>query len=215
MEDDPASSGQHQSGTPFISTTNLLDERNTRMSRRTTTTNFNALSSALAVASSPSSRDPSTYPDPHRTETGTSTPALQSEENLTLTERKTLLDRGTISPRPSLPRANSQTLIYDSHQPRRSNTVDKSKQNDMFTAWRQSLQHENTSAHPVAMAGHARQAMLSQRERAGHREAERIRRRESREARKDLAMRTGMLTSAHQEALRRMQSQVKHNGSGD
>lgn len=226
--------------TPLASTSNLLDERNTRLSRRTTTTSFNALANPNLniTAPTPEPGAPrSDAPSVDQSNFASSDPIVPGgEENLTLAERKALMQQGTITPatttvnssgrargrqsstpvppQPALGRVSSThnpALIYDSHQPRRSNTVDTLKQNAMLSQWRSSLQ-QDTMAKPNALAEEqARQAMLSQRERAGARRQKEVRQRETRESMRDVAMRSGTLVDRHQEALRKMQAKANEN----
>ncbi|KAK5166235.1 uncharacterized protein LTR77_008496 [Saxophila tyrrhenica] len=217
IEEDQATSGPYQSSTPFASTSNLLDERNTRLSRRTTTTSFNALASQPSLNIQAPTPEPGRTPGPPLTEVG----SIPGEEDLTLSERKALIDQGAISPpsrhrqssNPTPPRA-SNSHIYDSHQPRRTNTVDMARQSAMLSQWRQSLQ-QNTPYQPVGVAEEqARQAMLSQREHAGAKRQKELQRRESRDSRREVAMRTGQLAGAHQEAMRRMQAKANESVAG-
>ena len=209
--------------TPIGSTANLLDDRNNRLKKRITTTSFNALTTVPNVNTIvPSSIDGAAAAE--------NTSSGESKEDLTLAERKALIDQGAIQPsssrpksrhrppsatgpNPTLGRMNSTTnphLIYDSHQPQRrsSNTADKKQQqNAMLTQWRQSLQQEGI-ARPTINEEQARNAMLSQRRQASFRSQREQMDRETRENMRDVAMRTGQLTNAHQDAMRRMQAKA-------
>jgi len=226
IEEDRAVSGPYQSTTPFVSTSNLLDERNTRLSRRTTSTSFNALAGTPNLNLQAPTPEPGMTPEPPTTASSTSDPShIPGEENLTLAERKALIEQGTISPpptrrqsynpgAPTLGRVNSTNnpgLIYDSHQPRRTNTVDTVKQNAMLTQWRTSLQQGESAPRVAVAEEQARQAMLSQRERVGHSQRRASQRRETRESMRDVGMRTGQLTNKHQEAMRKMQAKANEN----
>ena len=211
LEDDRDTSG-------LYTDPNLLDQRNTRLSRRTTTTNFNALTNPNLNITSPTSEPPGAFPS---TPASTISDPLTADETLTLAERKAAMELGTLTPssppprpttRPALGRVSSThnpNLIYDSHQPRRSNTVDTQKQNAMLTQWRTSLQAEAGAKAPAMAEEQARQQMMMQRERAGRRGQKESRRNQTRDSMRDVAMRTGQLTTAHQEAMRRMQAKVK------
>ena len=221
MEDDTASSHQ-DFATPLGSTANLLDSRNDRMKKRITTTSFNALNSAASA-------NPITTSDIIGPETDAPAPPSEpiDEENLTLAQRKVLVEQGIIQPasppqtrtrqssNPVPNRTSNQQLIYDSHQPKRSNTVDTVKQNAMLTQWRQSLQQESYASKPNAVAEEqARMAMLNQRQAAAYRHQKEQVRREARESMKDVAMRTQQLTDRHQDAIRRMQAKANAKAAG-
>ena len=194
--------------TPLGSTINLLDDRNSRLQKRITTTSFNALN-IPTTAETPVS------------ENGTA-------ENIPLSQRKELLDSGAITPlsppklksrhsnTPNLNRTTSttsQNLIYDSHQPRRSHTVDTRKQSAMLTQWRQSLQQEanaNSLANPLnAAEEQARMQMIMQQRQVEHQARKKEKEKEGRDRERDVAMRTSLLAGAHQDALRRMQAKAQ------
>lgn len=226
-----ANSGPYgNSVTPGASSTNLLDERNDRLKRRTTTTSFAALREAAENAN-PDKQEPDNISLTDRNHQPI------NEEDLTLAERKALIQQGTIqpttspqqtqkqprrssnpppapAPAPGPSRMNSTTnnknIIYDSHQPKRSNTVDTARQSAMLTQWRSSLTpHQVSRRESQAAEEQARQAMMMQRQQSEHRKQRRESQMKKRESMIDVAMRTGQLTSAHQDALRRMQNQVK------
>jgi hypothetical protein len=184
--------------TPLGSTINLLDARNTRLEKRMTTTSFNALN--IPTSSTPISETP-------------------SSQDIPLSQRKDLIDQGVITPL-SPPRAktrnsitrtastNNQKLIYDSHQPRRSNTVDPRKQSAMLTQWRQSLHAEATNTPTAVLEEQMRMQMIMQQRQTEHQARKKEREREGRDKERDVAMRTSMLAGAHQDALRRMQAKA-------
>lgn len=192
--------------TPLGSTLNLLDARKGALDKRLTTTSFNALN--VPVSTTPIS------------ETGTS-----PSQDIPLSQRKEMIDQGVIRPM-SPPKAKTrhssttpniltrtasttnQNLIYDSHQPRRSNTVDTKKQSAMLSQWRQSLQQEATSTPTSALEEQARMQMIMQQRHVEHQARKKEREREGRERERDVAMRTSMLAGAHQDALRRMQAKA-------
>lgn len=220
MEESPAG----DFATPTTSSSNLLDQRNDRLKRKTTTTNFNALHVGLAEdtpalrvrAATPT--QPSVSPSP--------TPA----DDLPLAQRKALIQQGALAPTSPPPRPTRRTsaplavtrthstsnphLIYDSHQPPRSATGDAAaRQEAMYSAWRSSLAtappHAGGAGGGVEAA--ARAQMLARRDV----EAEaRVRRQEAqarRESRMDLAMRRGELHGAHRGVLRRMQERANRS----
>ncbi|KAF2719893.1 hypothetical protein K431DRAFT_304869 [Polychaeton citri CBS 116435] len=102
--------------------------------------------------------------------------------------------------------------IYDSHQPKRSNTVDQVKQNAMMTQWRTSLQHEASVKQPAIAEESARQHLLSERRQKEWQQQRQAAERNQRESVMDMAMRTGQLHGAHQDAMRRMQAKANKNG---
>ena len=189
--------------TPLGSTINLLDDRNHRLQKRMTTTSFNALNIAAAA-------------EPPVSETGTA-------DNIPLSQRKELLDSGALDPTPLSPPTSSkprpstlsrtastqnQNLIYDSHQPRRSNTVDTRKQSAMLTQWRQSLQQEANPTPMNVAEEQARMQMIMMQRQVEHQARKKEREKEGRERERDVAMRTSLLAGAHQDALRRMQAKA-------
>jgi len=107
--------------------------------------------------------------------------------------------------------ASNPNLIYDSHQPKRSNTVDTSKQQTMFTQWRSSLQQDSNAKLPLVDQDQARQFMMSQQQQAAMDRQRRQSQRMQRESMMDVAMRTGQLHSAHTDVLRKMQAKANES----
>lgn len=212
--------------TPATSSNNLLDQRNDRLKRKTTTTNFNALN--LGVPEQPAA--------PASTSSG-------GEEEMTLAQRRTLIqqqqNQNPISPTSPPPRrisnppaaapltrthsTSNPNLIYDSHQPQRSGTHNTQKQSAMYSAWRTSLQRTPsaspfTGADSSGQAEQARQSMLAQRDAEARERTKRQERRARRESKMDVAMRTGQLAGRHGSVLKRMQEEANRNtgeGSGE
>ncbi|KAK5109502.1 hypothetical protein LTR62_006954 [Meristemomyces frigidus] len=238
---EPGRSRVLHSAMSMASMSNLMGERQSRLKRKTTSTNFNALSMQLNEGGI-GVHDHNGFPEPQIAD---ATPLserkqyLTTDEDMTLAERRALLNqhRDTLSSPtsptsrqqptwPSAPTPNhentttttNQNIIYDSHQPKRSNTVDTIRQNQILTQWRQSIQQQSTnhtthnsqfqSQIPAVVSDAARQAMLQERHMAEfelqNRQAERARR----ESKVDIAMRTGQLHGAHRDALRRMQAKA-------
>ena len=208
--------------TPMGSSNNLLDQRNDRLQRRTTTTSFAALGSGsrLNVAT------------PEIPASGRATPVGATQpppgEDMTLAERKAYMQqqqtsaapqssnraRRSSGPAPQASRmhsASNPNLIYDSHQPKRSNTVDTSKQQTMFTQWRSSLQQDSNAKLPLVDQDQARQFMMSQQQQAAMDRQRRQSQRMQRESMMDVAMRTGQLHSAHTDVLRKMQAKANES----
>ena len=249
LDEQLASSGPYRNfSTPLPTSTNLFDERNDRLKRKTTTTSFNALTSApnanpVISSESASARDVHLNdPDSDNDNISLSERRqLLNEENMTLAERKSLMQQGAVqsnsppreqqkresrnrtssTPTPGpptlnrMPSASTKNLLYDSHQPKRSNTVDTVKQNAMLTQWRQSLQQNNYASKPNAVVEEqARQTMITQRRQSDYRKSKQQVERANRESQKEVAMRTGQMNNAHQDALRRMQAKANRASRG-
>lgn len=226
--------------TPMPSNSNLLDERNRLLQRRTTATSFANLN-VITPSDSASARNVELTAEPDSDNISLSErkqQIQQEDENLTLSQRKTLMQTGQLpSPpttsdnrlrqqqrpyrtsstpiAPGLARMTSTTnphLIYDSHQPRRSNTVDTTRQNEMLTQWRSSLQQQNANASANDLQMDPRQLHMSLRRQESYQDQKKLKERQRRESQMDAAMREGRLVSAHQMALRKMQAQVGKGG---
>ena len=202
---------------------NLMDERNVRLSNKPSTVNFNQIRSfsplpalrptspalnAQAQQSGEIDRGVSPFID------GRVTPQQSQRAEETLRHRASLLKR----PSSSLD-INNQPVLHDSHQPKRSSTIDPNRQSAMHTQWRQSLQQDSAlnglvrqnSANLVAERDRARQSMMHQMQ---HRNSIQFREEEQkkkRESQMERAMRTTDLADRHQNALRKMQAQA-HKG---
>ncbi|KAK4569997.1 hypothetical protein LTR86_002967 [Recurvomyces mirabilis] len=228
---DPGPSRVLHSAMSMASMSNLMGERQTRLKRKPTSTNFNALAAQLTAGDS--GNTDSLYA---RNETvyspGSERQHFVAEEDMTLAERKALIQQretmqsptfrdqsssrqstrplGTSSPI-ALAETNHSTLIYDSHQPKRANTVDKAHQANMLTQWRASIQQDTAAKQPLVENHAARQAMLNQRQMAEFQLQNRQAERKRRESAVDVAMRTGQLHGAHRDALRRMQAKARES----
>lgn len=201
---------------------NLMDQRNTILKRKPTSTSFNALYSAAApnvnVALSETSAIPEDQPRP--------------SEDMTLAQRREFMQQQQqqqrrISNAPLSPESRSGSrldlpsqangrytptspIIYDSHQPKRTSTVNKAQQVARLTQWRQSLQQGPS---PAVVEDSARQAMLDSQRREEYAREKKRRERSQRESFMDAAMRSGQLHGAHRDALRKMQAKVNREGN--
>ncbi|KAK3676441.1 hypothetical protein LTR78_003717 [Recurvomyces mirabilis] len=228
---DPGPSRVLHSAMSMASMSNLMGERQTRLKRKPTSTNFNVLAAQLTAGDSGNTdsldaRNETVYSP------GSERQQFVAEEDMTLAERKAVIQQretmqsptfrdqsssrqsarslGTSSPIAPA-ETNHSTLIYDSHQPKRTNTVDKAHQANMLTQWRASIQQETAAKQPLVENHAARQAMLNQRQMAEFQLQNRQAERKRRESAVDVAMRTGQLHGAHRDALRRMQAKARES----
>jgi hypothetical protein len=157
---------------------------------------------------------------------------LLDEEKMTLAQRKSLIQQQQQYAQKNMPANHQQAhrkatwpgpaqntgrlsahnnnpygaVIYDSHQPKRNNTVDSVRQSNMLVQWRQSLQAEAQARQPIVVDENARMQML-----AAQRQVEFFQQKEqfdraNRQSAIDVAMRTGHLHGVHRDAIRRMQA---------
>ncbi|KAK0947894.1 hypothetical protein LTR29_000795 [Friedmanniomyces endolithicus] len=211
-------------------TNTLMGERRQRIERAPTSTSFHALTSSpdlnvIAPSESASVRaldldavDADNISLSHRKQ-------LMEEENMTLAERKARMhsnsshegrwfnpagdrsrSRQSSLPTPGEP-AHQSKLIYDHHPPKRSSTVNGTKQVNMLTNWRQSLQQDTSARQPLFEEG-AREAMMGERRRAESEQQRRQAKRANRESVMDSAMRSGQFHGAHRDAMRRLQAKA-------
>ena len=200
---------------------NLMDERKDKVLRRPKSASFNILNSVAAnlVTVPESISNPNTI-----TEEPDSVPTSPvDEDDLTLAEHRARMHSPTFRnnnsssrqdtwPLPPTAPATSSKLIYDSHQPKRTHTVDALKQNTMLTHWRQSLQAESRAKSPIQIDERGQASMLSERRQAEWEVQRKQAERAQRQSTIDAAMRSGQLHSAHRDALSRMQAKAnKHD----
>nr|OQO17352.1 hypothetical protein B0A51_14638 [Rachicladosporium sp. CCFEE 5018] len=200
-----------------MSSANLLEQRNERLVRRTTSTSFNVLGSSPHVNSTtPSEPALSRGPTPDllgRVASPT------NEDDLTLNQRRSAVRRTSnpLSPQRTTSASNihpHSSVIYDSHQPSRHTSVNPIKQSARLSQWRSSLQPAQ-SPQQVQQAHiaeeQARLQLLEDRRIAEMREAKKREERERRERGMDRAMRSGALHEAHREAMRKMQRKANES----
>lgn len=196
----------------FAMATNLMDERNVRVSIRPTTANFNGITSPSNAHLVPPTESPNVQAQDSR-------PIIGAD--MTLAQRKSLVlgqmpteprqAHPSSSQRPSTSRrasTSNQNRIYDSHQPRRFSSVNQIKQNAMLTQWRQSLQQETNDQPTHSAEQRARQSMIDQLRYKDHQELKQQTEKKKRESMIELAMRTSNLTDKHRSAMRKMQAQA-------
>ncbi|RMY61116.1 hypothetical protein D0863_11379 [Hortaea werneckii] len=228
-EDVQASAGSRSFSTPMkmANVNNLMDVRNERMVRKPTSMSFNRVSSTPDIKVN----------DPSEIDTGrtsrlevqanakTSPSASGPEEEMTLAERKAMMQQQQqLAPRRDPSRASvrqdtwpkqshssmiaNPNIIYDSHQPKRNNTVDSRRQSNILAQWRESLQQDAASRNPLRGDEQAHLAMVNERRQTQiHNQAQEARR-EKRQSAMDIAMRSGQLNNAHRDRLRKMQAQA-------
>lgn len=113
---------------------------------------------------------------------------------------------------PSTLSINNQNLIYDSHQPKRTATVDTAQQTARLNQWRQSLQQDAVAAAAKVPAVLETTSSIA----ARHQQQEQQRRREAERAKREnainVAMRSGQWHGAHREAIRRLQAKANNEG---
>ncbi|KAI7087671.1 hypothetical protein KC356_g3957 [Hortaea werneckii] len=223
-----ASAGSRSFSNPMktASVNNLMDVRNERMLRKPTSMSFNRVSSTPELkANNPSNIDTgrsSRLEVPANTNIPSGTPV--PEEEMTLAERKTMMQQQQPSPQRNPSRASvrqdtwpkqghtsmmaNPNIIYDSHQPKRNNTVNSTRQSHMLAQWRESLQQDAASRSPLRGDDQAHLAMVNERRQTQiHNQAQEAQR-EKRQSAMDLAMRSGQLNNAHRDRLRKMQAQA-------
>ncbi|KAI7531134.1 hypothetical protein KC331_g14286 [Hortaea werneckii] len=228
-EDVQTSAGSRSFSTPMKMTNvnNLMDVRNERMFRKPTSMSFNRVSSTPDLkVSDPSSIDTgrsSRLELPADTNNSLGSPG--PEEDMTLTERKAMMQQQQqLSPRRDPSRASvrqdtwpkqgrtsmiaNPNIIYDSHQPKRNNTVDSRRQSNMLAQWRESLQQDAASRNPLRDDEQAHLVMVNERRQTQIQNQAQEARREKRQSAMDLAMRSGQLNNAHRDRLRKMQAQA-------
>nr|POE65160.1 hypothetical protein CFP56_34828 [Quercus suber] len=101
----------------------------------------------------------------------------------------------------------SQNLIYDSHQPKRSNTIDNERQSALQSQWRQSLEQHN-KPQPFTAPTPAGPGLSEMQRQVDARREFLEREREKREMKREEAMRAGAMHEAHRDKLRKMQAQA-------
>ncbi|KAI7280743.1 hypothetical protein KC345_g4543 [Hortaea werneckii] len=228
-----ASAGSRSFSTPMktASINNLMDVRNERMLRKPTSMSFNRVSSTPDLKANDSSNIDSgrisRLEVPAHTNISPGTPV--PEEEMTLAERKAMMQQQQQqqqqpSPRRDPSRASvgqdtwpkqghtsmvaNPNIIYDSHQPKRNNTVDSTRQSRMLAQWRESLQQDAASRSPLRGDEQAHLAMENERRQTQTHNQTQETQREKRQSAMDLAMRSGQFNNAHRDRLRKMQAQA-------
>ncbi|KAH9822739.1 hypothetical protein Tdes44962_MAKER04708 [Teratosphaeria destructans] len=237
IEEEPAQDvSRNASSTLDLATqSNLMDQRNDRLKRKTTTISFNSLAVSDANLAGQSATSPLQASGVEDT----------PEDEMTLAQRRLVIQqrrasqqaeqqrRNIIQALPSVqPRSNSRqravqpgptrmssvmsmsnvnansNIIYDSHQPKRQNTIDSVRQSNMLTQWRASLQQGSQANHLSAADELARQQMIEGRRQAEYLEQKQQAEKARRESAADMAMRQGFLHEAHRDAMRKMQAKA-------
>ncbi|GAB7362186.1 hypothetical protein MBLNU230_g2212t1 [Neophaeotheca triangularis] len=206
-----------------LGTNNLLDQRNQMLNSRTTSTSFNTLDGStpnLNLATPSDTASCRNRPFDAREASEPSRSQTPEGDNLTLAQRKGLMRQEQLPQRqstlaPPISRRTSGTgstanLIYDSHQPKRNNTVDTAKQGRIYNQWRQSLQAEAAARQPQWNEDSARQSMLNERRQIEAAQQRETARKVKRQSTRDSLLRTGALNDVHRQAMRKMQA--KANG---
>ena len=200
-------------------TNNLLDERYTRLQHKPTSTSFNALYSpsnfnVIGPSESASCRSVRLDEPDSDNMSLSERKQLLEEDNMTLAERRSLIHEQVQQRQGTWPlpgqksMTTNQNIIYDSHQPRRTNTIDSAKQSNMLAQWRQSLEQDAASRQPLLVDEHARNAMVNERRQVELQNQLQYVERERRQNSIDVAMRSGQFHDAHRDALRRMQAKA-------
>ncbi|KAK5112687.1 hypothetical protein LTR85_011198 [Meristemomyces frigidus] len=218
LEDVLAASGPYRNVSmpmDMAGANNLMDERNQRLKQKPTAMSFNALTATpnfnvIAPSDSASSRNVR-LDEPESDNISLAERKQLLNEGMTLAERKAFMQRQQMpSARQGtwpVPGRNQQT-IYDSHQPKRTNTVDSVKQSTMLTQWRQSLQQDAAAKQPLLAEENARLAMINQRRQSELQHQLKDVERANRQSAMDIAARSGQLHDVHRDALSRMQAKA-------
>ena len=218
--------GDEQHARRVVSTTslasqyNLMGERSNRLKHKATSMSFNELMAHQ-------NNDTNNLVQPSdsasvRAAQFVSEPEELDEENMTLAQRKAMVQQqhreasvsSATSPRRretfgAAPAPSQANLIYDSHQPKRSSTVDNAKKAHMLTAWRSSLaQDAIAKTAPTMPDDMSRHTMLSEWRVAEMEQQRQAEIKAQRESVMDAAMRTGQFHGAHRNAMRRMQAEA-------
>ncbi|KAK6439717.1 hypothetical protein LTR95_004071 [Oleoguttula sp. CCFEE 5521] len=200
-----------------MSSTNLLEQRNERLFRRTTSTSFHVLGSSPHVnITTPSEPALSRGPTPDllgRVASPT------NDDDVTLSQRRAAVRRtsNALSPQRTSSSTNihpHSSVIYDSHQPTRHTSVNPVRQSARLSHWRSSLQPAQSAQQTQqALMGEeqARQQLLEDRRIAEAKEEKKREERERRERGMERAMRSGALHEAHRKAMRKMQRKANEN----
>jgi hypothetical protein len=209
------------------SASNLLDERNSMLQRRQTTTSFNGFRStpSLGMMSGAIPEGQAIQPKEHASGFASptqSSPTLPSyltsdDDNIILARRRSQLQSNppqaatpTHKPRPSI----YSTLAYDSHQPARQSSTNSVQQSARLSQWHQTLQADVKSKQPPrALETNARQNMMDERRQSELRHAKKKEDENRRQSEIDEAMRRGQLDGAHRDAMRRMQAKANRDGA--
>lgn len=205
----------------------LMDVRNERVLRKSTSMSFNRVSSTPVLkVNDPSNIDTGRGSRLEVPANTNNSPVVAGpEEDMTLAERKAMMQQQQqLSPRRDPSRASvrqdtwpkqghssmiaNPNIIYDSHQPKRNNTVDSRRQSHMLAQWRESLQQDAASRNPLRGDDQAHLAMVNERRQTQIYNQAQEARREKRQSAMDLAMRSGQLNNAHRDRLRKMQAQA-------
>ncbi|KAK3647557.1 hypothetical protein LTR56_008051 [Elasticomyces elasticus] len=231
IEDALADTEPYRNFSTPMSNHNLMGERQQRLKRKPTSTSFNALVSnpdlnLIAPSDSASVRDMTLEAADADNISLSERKQLLDEENMSLAERRAMMrtqsppdafqlhnitdrsrSRQSSAPSPAGP-AYQSNVIYDSHQPKRSNTVDTDRKVNMLTNWRQSMQQDVAAKQPLLADEGARQIMMSERRRAEQEQHRQQAERANRESVMELAMRNGQFHGAHRDAMRRLQAKA-------
>ncbi|KAK6394376.1 hypothetical protein LTR65_001710 [Meristemomyces frigidus] len=199
----------------MASANNLMDERNHRLKQKPTATSFNALTSApnlnmIAPSDSASMRN-IRLDEPDSDNISLSERKQLLDQEMTLAERKAFMQQQQMQwsrqgtwPVPG----RKSSVIYDSHQPKRTNTVDSNKQSTMLNQWRQSLQQDAAAKQPLLADENARLAMINRRRQFELQQQLQDVERANRQSAMDIAARSGQLHGVHRDALSRMQAKA-------
>lgn len=216
-----AASGPYRNvSMPVHMANNLMDERNYRMRQKPTAMSFNALASTpnfnvIAPSDSASSRSVR-LDEPDSDNISLSERKQLLKEEMTLAERKAFMQQQQMQSArqgtwPVVGRHHN--VIYDSHQPKRINTVDSKQQSIMLHQWRQSLQQDAAVKQPLLAEENARLAMINQRRQAELQHQLHSVERANRQSAMDIAARSGQLHGAHRDAISKMQAQANRRAS--
>ncbi|KAK4988272.1 hypothetical protein LTR66_007359 [Elasticomyces elasticus] len=139
---------------------------------------------------------------------------LLEDENMTLAERRILMQQRQrqgswpLHAQTQHQQQQQQQLIYDSHQPKRTNAVDRGKQDVMLSKWRQAIQADNQLHAPLLADENRRQAMLGERRQVQLQQQERLAVASHRENAFGNLMRRGDMLDLHRDAMRKMQARA-------
>ena len=134
----------------------------------------------------------------------------QDDDDIPLSQRKSMMQAQRKSSAP----ARQQSAVYDSHQPKRSSTVDTRKQAANLALWRDSVRSDMAQKSPgIAEGEEARAHMMMQRQNSQLKLEQQATAAQRRESMMDDMMRRGNMLDLHREKMRKMQAAANKKAS--
>ena len=178
----------------------LLDIAEKKKANRTSAALLNRQSSApnVAITSSSNSSSNEIQVKP------------EDDEDMPLAQRRSLIQAQRNSSFP----APQQSMVFDSHQPKRTSTVDSRKQAADLALWRDSMRSDMAQRAPrIAEEDQARTQMMTQRRHSQMKQEQQAAAAQHREGVFDNMMRRGDMLDLHREKLHKMQANANRHAS--